>query len=409
MARVKRAVHSKKKHKAVLERAQGYYGNKSRSYKSANEAVMHAGRYAFRDRRARKGDFRSLWIQRINAACRENGTSYSRFIAGLRVAEIEVDRKVLADLAVREPAAFTALVAGGHRGLGQGERLSRRPAGAARPRSVPVIPSVQRLRRLSGRRAARLEEGRFVIDGPTLLPMPWRPGWRSRRCSPPARHGDVVAAAAAAGARRARGHAPTCSPGPPTPSRRKGVAAVAPRVEVAARRGAGRRPRRARWRWCSSTSPTPATPARCCGPPRPPAPPRYCSAGARWIRATRSACGHRRGRCSTCPSPAGGDVVDGAGAAGRPRASAGWPPWSRAARPTTRSTSPGRWRSCSGARPTALPAEVRALVDEQLTIPMAGRSESLNVAMAGSVLCFESLRQRRSRHARRRTDWRGPA
>jgi large subunit ribosomal protein L20 len=110
MARVKRAVHSKKKHKAVLERAQGYYGNKSRSYKSANEAVMHAGRYAFRDRRARKGDFRSLWIQRINAACRENGTSYSRFIAGLRVAEIDVDRKVLADLAVRDSAAFTSLV-----------------------------------------------------------------------------------------------------------------------------------------------------------------------------------------------------------------------------------------------------------------------------------------------------------
>ena len=110
MARVKRAVHSKKKHKAVLERAQGYYGNKSRSYKSANEAVMHAGRYAFRDRRARKGDFRSLWIQRINAACRENGTSYSRFIAGLRLAEIDVDRKVLADLAVREPAAFASLV-----------------------------------------------------------------------------------------------------------------------------------------------------------------------------------------------------------------------------------------------------------------------------------------------------------
>ena len=110
MARVKRAVHSKKKHKAVLERAQGYYGNKSRSYKSANEAVMHAGRYAFRDRRARKGDFRSLWIQRINAACRENGTSYSRFISGLRLAEIDVDRKVLADLAVREPAAFSSLV-----------------------------------------------------------------------------------------------------------------------------------------------------------------------------------------------------------------------------------------------------------------------------------------------------------
>ncbi|MDP1818934.1 MAG: 50S ribosomal protein L20 [Acidimicrobiales bacterium] len=110
MARVKRAVHSKKHRKVVLERAKGYYGNKSRSYKSANEQVQHSLQYAFRDRRARKGDFRSLWIQRINAACRENGTSYSRFISGLRLAEIEVDRKVLADLAVREPQAFTALV-----------------------------------------------------------------------------------------------------------------------------------------------------------------------------------------------------------------------------------------------------------------------------------------------------------
>lgn len=110
MARVKRAVHAKKKRRATLERAQGYYGNKSRSYRAANEQVMHSLQYAYRDRRARKGDFRSLWIQRINAACRENGTSYSRFIAGLRLAEIEVDRKVLADLAVTDPAAFTALV-----------------------------------------------------------------------------------------------------------------------------------------------------------------------------------------------------------------------------------------------------------------------------------------------------------
>jgi large subunit ribosomal protein L20 len=110
MARVKRAVHSKKHRRATLERAQGYYGNKSRSYKAANEQVMHSLQYAFRDRRARKGDFRSLWIQRINAACREHGTSYSRFISGLRLAEIEVDRKVLADLAVHEPAAFAALV-----------------------------------------------------------------------------------------------------------------------------------------------------------------------------------------------------------------------------------------------------------------------------------------------------------
>ena len=110
MARVKRAVSAKKHHKAILEQAQGHYGNRSRSFRAANESVMHAGNYAFRDRRARKGDFRKLWIQRINAACRQNGMSYSRFIAGLKAAEIEVDRKVLADLAVTDSTAFAALV-----------------------------------------------------------------------------------------------------------------------------------------------------------------------------------------------------------------------------------------------------------------------------------------------------------
>jgi large subunit ribosomal protein L20 len=110
MARVKRAVSSKKHRREILERAKGYYGNKSRSYRAANEQVMHSGQYAFRDRRARKGEFRRLWIQRINAGCRQHGTSYSRFIAGLHAAGIEVDRKVLADLAVADPAAFAALV-----------------------------------------------------------------------------------------------------------------------------------------------------------------------------------------------------------------------------------------------------------------------------------------------------------
>src|SRR5512134_3999969 len=110
MARVKRSVHSKKHRRAILERAQGYYGNKSRSYRAANEQVMHSLQYAYRDRRARKGDFRSLWIQRINAACRQEGMSYSRFIAGLKSAGIEVDRKVLADLAVTDPAAFSAIL-----------------------------------------------------------------------------------------------------------------------------------------------------------------------------------------------------------------------------------------------------------------------------------------------------------
>ena len=110
MARVKRAVHSKKHKRATLERAKGYYGNKSRSYRAANEQVMHSLQYAFRDRRARKGEFRKLWIARINAACRINGVSYSRFINGLKTAGVEVDRKVLADLAVTDPAAFAALV-----------------------------------------------------------------------------------------------------------------------------------------------------------------------------------------------------------------------------------------------------------------------------------------------------------
>jgi len=111
MARVKRAVHGKKHRRTVLERAQGFYGNKSRSYRAANEQVMHSLQYAYRDRRARKGDFRKLWIQRINAAARLNGTTYSRFIAGLHSAEVDVDRKMLADLAVRDPQAFAALVA----------------------------------------------------------------------------------------------------------------------------------------------------------------------------------------------------------------------------------------------------------------------------------------------------------
>jgi large subunit ribosomal protein L20 len=110
MARVKRAVNAKKHHKAILEEAKGYYGDRSRTFRSANQAVQHAGVYAFRDRRARKGEFRKLWIQRINAGTREHGVSYSRFIAGLNAAGIEVDRRMLAELAVNDSVAFAALV-----------------------------------------------------------------------------------------------------------------------------------------------------------------------------------------------------------------------------------------------------------------------------------------------------------
>jgi large subunit ribosomal protein L20 len=110
MARVKRSVHSKKRRRAVLAAAGGYTGARSRHLRKANEQVMHSGQYAYRDRRARKGEFRKLWIVRINAACRENDISYSRFVAGLKAAEVTVDRKILADLAVRDAAAFGALV-----------------------------------------------------------------------------------------------------------------------------------------------------------------------------------------------------------------------------------------------------------------------------------------------------------
>jgi large subunit ribosomal protein L20 len=111
MARVKRSVHSKKRRRAVLEAAEGYSSSRSRHLRKATEQVMHSGQYAYRDRRARKGEFRRLWIVRINAACRENDISYSRFVAGLKAADIEVDRKILADLAVRDAEAFGALVA----------------------------------------------------------------------------------------------------------------------------------------------------------------------------------------------------------------------------------------------------------------------------------------------------------
>ena len=110
MARVKRAVNAHKKRRTVLERASGYRGQRSRLYRKAKEQVLHSMTYAYRDRRARKGDFRSLWITRINAAARQNGLTYNRFIQGLKAAGVEVDRKVLADLAVTDPAAFAALV-----------------------------------------------------------------------------------------------------------------------------------------------------------------------------------------------------------------------------------------------------------------------------------------------------------
>jgi large subunit ribosomal protein L20 len=110
MARVKRAVNAHKKRRTILDRASGYRGQRSRLYRKAKEQVQHSGNYAYRDRKARKGDFRRLWIQRINAAARAHGMTYNRFIQGLHLAEIEVDRRMLAEIAVSDPNAFEKLV-----------------------------------------------------------------------------------------------------------------------------------------------------------------------------------------------------------------------------------------------------------------------------------------------------------
>ena len=130
MARVKRAVNAQKKRRTVLESASGYRGQRSRLYRKAKEQVLHSMQYAYRDRRDRKGDFRQLWITRINAAARANGMTYNRLIQGLRLAGIEVDRKILADLAVNDAAS------------------SRRSSSWPGPRSRPRAPAARRLRPL---------------------------------------------------------------------------------------------------------------------------------------------------------------------------------------------------------------------------------------------------------------------
>ncbi|MFC7343422.1 50S ribosomal protein L20 [Saccharopolyspora griseoalba] len=110
MARVKRAVNAQKKRRTILESTRGYRGQRSRLYRKAKEQMLHSFTYSYRDRRARKGEFRKLWITRINAATRQHGMSYNKFVQGLKAAEVEVDRKILAELAVNDPQAFEALV-----------------------------------------------------------------------------------------------------------------------------------------------------------------------------------------------------------------------------------------------------------------------------------------------------------
>jgi len=124
VARVKRAVNAQKKRRATLELASGYRGQRSRLYRKAKEQTLHSLNYAYRDRRARKGDFRKLWITRVNAAARANGVTYNRFIQGIKAAGVEVDRKILADLAVNDAVAFTALAELAKANVNTGEQKS---------------------------------------------------------------------------------------------------------------------------------------------------------------------------------------------------------------------------------------------------------------------------------------------
>jgi large subunit ribosomal protein L20 len=147
MARTARSVHARKKRRKVLEQAKGYRGTKHSSYKRAKEQVWKSGVYAYQGRKQRKRDFRSLWIQRINAGAREHGMSYSQLIHGLRVAEIDLDRKILADLAVTEPEIFAGIVAQAENALGANpveSRVSveRKPEAAAEKPDTEAAPAV---------------------------------------------------------------------------------------------------------------------------------------------------------------------------------------------------------------------------------------------------------------------------
>jgi len=132
MARVKRAVNAHKKRRAVLEVASGYRGQRSRLYRKAKEQLLHSATYNYRDRKVRKGDFRKLWITRINAAARQNELTYNRFMQGLKLAGIPLDRKVLAELAVNDAAAFTALVESARTALDDAGQLTGTTAGGGR-------------------------------------------------------------------------------------------------------------------------------------------------------------------------------------------------------------------------------------------------------------------------------------
>ena len=329
MARVKRSVHAKKKRRVTLERAKGYYGNKSRSCRAANEQVMHSLQYAYRDRRARKGDFRRLWIQRINAACRQNGMSYSRFVAGLRLAGVEVDRKVLADLAVTDEAAFRALAETAAKALEDAEPASSLGLIGRRwpSRSAPDTTACSDCGASRGAAVRVPARAPSSSTGPTLLAEALDAGVVvDEVVAEPGCPEALLAEAAAAGAtvRRAAAGAlaravDTVTPhgggrrGPHAPTSHRG------------RRPGGGRPAGARAR--RRVRPRQRR-ARCCARPRRRAPARcvFCDGsvdpfGPKCVRSSA-------GSVLRLAVARDGDSADALAALRRARAAAPWAPWS---------------------------------------------------------------------------------
>jgi large subunit ribosomal protein L20 len=161
MARTARSVHARKKRRKVLEQAKGYRGTKKSSYKRAKEQVWKGGVYAYAGRKQRKRDFRALWIQRINAGAREHGLSYSQFVHGLRLAEIDLDRKILADLAATEPAAFAAVVEKAKDALDGGSERERPEHGADGPTRDPEVEATD----AAERKADELDVNLTEVEG----------------------------------------------------------------------------------------------------------------------------------------------------------------------------------------------------------------------------------------------------
>ena len=427
MARVKRAVNAHKKRRVVLERASGYRGQRSRLYRKAKEQVTHSLVYAYRDRKKRKGDFRQLWIQRINAAARQNGMTYNRFIQGLKAAGVEVDRKVLADLAVNDAAAFSALVEVAKAALpadvnAPGRRRRTRPPpddasapGESRRNPMPPVPLGPELTSIrsgagaggSASHQARLPGPRGPLPrrGPAGRPRGGgRPGTVTRavrhRARPPTRHAELLATG-----RRAAGVA-----GPP--GQRRGDGGHRPdRHPAGARRGLPR---------CSTARSTrcsrrpPAAGRRAGARPRP-RQRRHGPAHGRRGRRRRRAADRRQRRPLQRQVRAGHGRQPLPPAGGR-RACTWRTTCRRCARPGLRVLAadgarrprPGRRRPTQGllAGPTAwvfgneawgLPEETRALADAVVKVPIHGRAESLNLATAAAVCLYASARAQRAR------------